>query len=406
MQQVGPSSHLEGSKLISKIYSTRYGKYVWRFDLRINGKRYRDSGFATKEEASLALGALRLSSREAKYGIVPARTKRTSIRTVVESESKRLIDQMTLRRDSAYAKRNIGYVNRLTRWGEFVGLDRHVSSVSEEDLLEWVQSELCKGLQRSSVLRGLNTIQAALRQATRKFTDLSGYRVPQIPKGLGTGGLRTRVLEPEEISKLSNVLGGPPPKLWRHAESWRDAGDFFLVALATGCRIGDVLNLKWMDANSHFQFLKVTVQKSEGDPLIFQLTKTVEDVIVRRKAHGLGDKTHIFTCRDHSIRDAMRNASEKAGIPYGQQVEGGWTVHDLRRTYLTYLLQAGVDIATVRDLAGHSSVSVTSRYVHSTRDSRKNAAVAAEKLIDLASGLKKPVDSISSHVKRVRRAQK
>jgi integrase len=98
----------------------------------------------------------------------------------------------------------------------------------------------------------------------------------------------------------------------------------------------------------------------------------------------------------------MRNASEKAGIPYGQQVEGGWTVHDLRRTYLTYLLQAGVDIATVRDLAGHSSISVTSRYVHSTRDSRKNAAVAAEKLIDLASGLKQPGDCISNQAKHAR----
>lgn len=392
-------------KLISRIYSTRYERYVWKFDVRINGKRHRDSGFATKEEASLALGALRLSSREAKYGIVPARIKRTTIRTVVESESKRLIDQMTLRRDSDYAKRNIGYVNRLTRWGEFVGMDRHVSSLSEEDLLEWVQAELSKGLQKSSILRGLNTIRAALRQATRKHSDLSAYRIPQIPKGLGTGGLRSRVLEPEEISKLSNVLGGPAPKLWRHAESWRDAGDFFLVSLATGCRIGDVLNLRWGDVNSHFQFLRVTVQKSGGDPLILQLTKTVEDVIARRKAQGLGDKTHIFTCRDHSIRDAMRNASEKAGISYGQQVEGGWTVHDLRRTYLTYLLQAGVDIATVRDLAGHSSVSVTSRYVHSTRDSRKNAAAAAEKLIDLASGLKKPEDRMSTQVKGVRPAR-
>ncbi|HJP93508.1 MAG TPA: site-specific integrase [Pyrinomonadaceae bacterium] len=388
--------------MINKVYSKRHRKCVWRFDVRINGKRYRDSGFATKEEASLALGALRLSSREAKYGIVPARIKRTSIRTLVDSEAKRLTDQMTLRRDSNYAKRNIGYVNRLKRWGEFVGLDRYVSSISEEDLLEWVQAELGRGLQKSSVLRGLNTVRAALRQAARKYPDLLTYRIPEVPKGMGTGGLRNRVLEPEEISKLSAVLGGPPPKLWRHAASWRDARDFFLISLATGCRIGDVLSLKWTDVNSHFQFLKVSVQKTDKDPLIIQLTKTVEEVIARRKAEGLGDEAHIFTCRDHSIRDAMRNASTIADLCYGQQVEGGWTVHDLRRTYLTYLLQAGVDIATVRDLAGHSSVAVTSRYVHSTRDSRKNAAIAAEKLVELASGLKEDTQSTSTPLKTIR----
>jgi hypothetical protein len=39
--------------------------------------------------------------------------------------------------------------------------------------------------------------------------------------------------------------------------------------------------------------------------------------------------------RDHFIRDALPDASKAAGIPYGQRVEGAWTVHDLRRTYLT-----------------------------------------------------------------------
>ncbi len=108
------------------------------------------------------------------------------------------------------------------------------------------------------------------------------------------------------------------------------------------------------------------MQKSEEKDLLLPLTETVVEVVGRRKAEGLGSDAHVFTLRDHSVRDAFRNASEGAGIPYGQQVEGGWTIHDLRRTYLTALLQAGVDLATVRDLAGHSSVEITSRYVQST----------------------------------------
>ena len=372
--------------LIRQKYSKRHGKSVWRFDVRINKKRYRDSGFATKQEAQLAVAALRLSARESKYGISPL-PKPTTVRTLVAADAQRLQRQMIVRRGEQYAKRNVGYLNRLRRWGQYVGFDRPVSSINEEDLLSWLKSELERGLQKSSVLRGLNTIRAALRQGTRNYPDLYNYRVPGLPKGLATCAERTRVLEADEIRRLSEVLGSVAPKTWRHEESWRDAGAFFLIALATGCRIGDVLNLKWEDVNMHVQTLRVSMQKNNGAPLLLQLGRTVEDLILRRRQEGLGSSTHVFTSRDHSIRKAMQKASEIVGITYGQQVAGGWTVHDLRATYLTYLLQAGTDAATVRDLAGHSSIAVTNSYLRSTRDSRKKASLAAETLVSLASGL-------------------
>ena len=53
----------------------------------------------------------------------------------------------------------------------------------------------------------------------------------------------------------------------------------------------------------------------------------------------------------------------------------GLRLHDMRHTFCTRLLQAGVDVATVRDLAGHSDLSVTSVYLHSGPASRI-AAVA------------------------------
>lgn len=40
------------------------------------------------------------------------------------------------------------------------------------------------------------------------------------------------------------------------------------------------------------------------------------------------------------------------------------TFHDLRRTFGTRLLEAGVDIVTISKLFGHSSVLVTQRYLH------------------------------------------
>lgn len=49
------------------------------------------------------------------------------------------------------------------------------------------------------------------------------------------------------------------------------------------------------------------------------------------------------------------------------------TTHSLRHTFLTLALQAGADLATVKALAGHSSVATTSQYLHTTEELMEKA---------------------------------
>ncbi|MGO9162699.1 MAG: tyrosine-type recombinase/integrase [Streptosporangiaceae bacterium] len=66
-------------------------------------------------------------------------------------------------------------------------------------------------------------------------------------------------------------------------------------------------------------------------------------------------------------------------------VEGlGWTIHDLRHFHATMLLAGGLDLVSARDRLGHSSIQVTSRYLHRTPDAGKKALAALEKALGAA----------------------
>lgn len=81
---------------------------------------------------------------------------------------------------------------------------------------------------------------------------------------------------------------------------------------------------------------------------------------------GKERKTHPIT--DETIRRVVEKAQAAA------KIKKRITPHSLRHTFLTQALRAGADIKTVSALAGHSNVSTTSRYLHTT-DELMEAAI-------------------------------
>ena len=61
-----------------------------------------------------------------------------------------------------------------------------------------------------------------------------------------------------------------------------------------------------------------------------------------------------------------------------------FVIHSLRHTMLTRLGEAGVDAFTIKQIAGHSSVTVSQRYVHPTPESMERAFARLEELNEKA----------------------
>ena len=144
--------------------------------------------------------------------------------------------------------------------------------------------------------------------------------------------------------------------------------DLIRFALNTGLRIGEIFSLRWSNVDLKKGILIVFAPKTEKlreVPINAETRKVLE-------AWWLGKKNEVVFYNPETgkpfvdLKAGFKIACEKAGIP-------GVTWHTLRHTFASRLVGGGVDIVTVKELLGHSSISVTMRYAHTNFDSKRAA---------------------------------
>lgn len=151
---------------------------------------------------------------------------------------------------------------------------------------------------------------------------------------------------------------------------------YYLVCLAyyTGLRISEVAALRWNDVGDEY----LVVRRGKGGKArsIFmgKHTRRLVDewkvVAVSDCGSGAGSSQYLFTgqrgpLKRGSIHMRFKEAVRRAGLP------SQLSFHSLRHGFATRLLDSGVSLAAVRDLLGHSSVGVTSVYLHFSEESKE-----------------------------------
>jgi len=129
------------------------------------------------------------------------------------------------------------------------------------------------------------------------------------------------------------------------------------VALHTGMRKGELLGLKWDQVNFEQGIVTLTETKNN------ERRDIPMDETVRNLLKGLGTENNIpyvflrdgqpLKFVDESFRTAVANS----------EIED-FHFHDLRHTFASNLVMAGVDIMTVKELMGHKDLTMTLRYSH------------------------------------------
>jgi site-specific recombinase XerD len=134
-----------------------------------------------------------------------------------------------------------------------------------------------------------------------------------------------------------------------------------LLALNTGLRRGELFSLDWRSVNLSLRLLTVEAGNAKsGKTRHVPLNDEAFDVLTCWKKQGSG-KGLVFPspsgARFDNINKSWAGLVEAAEMP-------DFNFHDLRHTFASKLVMAGVDLNTVRELLGHADIKMTLRYAH------------------------------------------
>ena len=142
-----------------------------------------------------------------------------------------------------------------------------------------------------------------------------------------------------------------------------DLYDIVSVLLVTGARRSEALNARWEHVDLKLGMWVVPVSKN-GQPRFIQLGARALAILKERRANATTEYVFANPSTGKPYRcvfHAWKIARDKAGLPHVR-------LHDLRHSYASALVNAGVPLYDVQELLCHQSIKTTQRYAHLSTD--------------------------------------
>jgi integrase len=333
-------------------------EHHWHYDFRVNGRRYRNTTeTADKHKARDIESKERSRILDGKHGI--RRQPDITFRQFAETY---LRDHADLHKRSADRDREI--LKTLNR--AFGSLILH--EITSHRIEQFKRERLAgkwrghgyksnpKPLKPGTVNRELDTLKSILSKAVEwgKLVQSPAQAI----KRLKVDNRRTRILTPDEQRR---ILEAAPRKM----------RSLITLALITTARVGELLALRW----EHVQDGALTLLETKnGKPRRIPLSPALNAVL--EALPRVPGRPYVFTnprtADRYTVNGALhvfKRAVERAGIRTGDV-----TLHTLRHTAISRMIDQGYDDYTVMEISGHSSTRMLGRYTH-PRDARKLEAL-------------------------------
>ena len=180
-----------------------------------------------------------------------------------------------------------------------------------------------------------------------------------------------RFLRDEHIARLFNVI-----------RSRRDRA-MILLLLRTGMRIGELLHTRLDDVNLNERRIEIfEAQKNRVGRVVY-----ISDDALTALKRALAERDRIsdYVFYGHRGRPLSYEAARcifQKYLAMAGLAHKGYTLHALRHTFASELLNAGMRLECLQQLLGHSSIEMTRRYARLTDNTRREEYFKAMQIIE------------------------
>ena len=261
----------------------------------------------------------------------------------------------------------------------FIGMIRgngktRIEEITQKDVEAFIEHEQDRGNKITTIRTKLVSVLAFLRYLMEEeivSADIFRRRIRlRLPERL------PKAIDPEDLQKFLSVI-----------KDTRDRA-MILILLRTGMRIGELLNTKVMDV--HIKERKIEIYEGEKNRLGRVVYLSEDAVLALRKWLKERDtcEEYLFyspsggtdTMPYSTARLIFHKHIAKAGL-----VNKGYSLHALRHTFATELLNAGMRLECLQVLLGHRSIEETRRYAQLTDKTREEEYFTAMSRIERGS---------------------
>jgi integrase/recombinase XerD len=277
--------------------------------------------------------------------------------TEISPLRRRMVEDMTVRNLSPATQRS--YLYAVAKFSRFFG--KSPERLELEDVRTYQVHLASQGIAWAT----LNQTVAALRF----FYGVTLGR-PEIPE---------RIAYAREPRRLPVVLSADEVVRFLEAVPSLKSRTALTTAYAAGLRVSEVVALKVADIDSGRMLIRVEQGKGGKDRYVML---SAQLLAILRTYWRLAKPRHwLFPGRDEErpidqtvLHAACRSACEAAGLT--KHV----TVHTLRHSFATHLLESGADIRIIQVLLGHTNIATTARYAQVATSTIQGTASPLDRL--------------------------
>jgi len=247
-----------------------------------------------------------------------------------------------------------------------------IEAVSRKDMAAFIEHEQDRGMKPATVRGRLGSVKAFLRylieEGVLRHEILSKSISVKVPDAL------PKAIAPEDVKRLLSAIYG--------IKSTRNRA-MIIMLLRTGMRIGELLALRVEDIDLRDQKVFIyEAQKTRVGRVVYFSADAKDALVAWLKKKDPREDVLFYgranLCLTYAAaRLVFMRCLKKAGL-----LNKGYTLHCLRHTFASELLNAGMRLECLQPLLGHTSVEVTRRYARLTDKTREEEYFRAMALIE------------------------